>query len=148
MVGPSVSKRGSWLVLAFVAVASVLVIVTWNSRPVPREGWRKLLEESGLPAARRGIELSRLGRRLLSLHEQQEMDRLYAEALQALPEHERRAFGVLSQKGAEASARYLQQSAELVQKSISSLPAEKQDRLFGLIEKAVRLQYEKERGGP
>lgn len=141
------SKRGSWLVLAFVAVASVLVIFAWNSRPVPREGWRKILEEPGVSAARRGIELSRLGRQLLSPHEQQEIDRLYAEALQGLPEHERRAFGLLSQKGDQASARDLQQSAELIQKSIHSLPAAKQDRLFGLIEKAVRLQYEKERGG-
>ncbi len=147
MAGTSASKRGSWLVLAFVAVASVLIIFAWNSRPVPREGWRKILEEPGVPAARRGIELSRLGRQLLSPPEQQEMARLYDEALQGLPEHERHAFVVLSQKGAEASARDLQQSAELIQKSIHSLSAEKQDRLFGLIEKAVRLQYEKEQGG-
>ena len=147
MVGTFASKRGSWLVLAFVAVASVLVIVAWNSRPVPREGWRKILEDPGVPAARRGVELSRLGRWLLSPHEQQEMDRLYAEALQGLPEHERRAFVVLSQKGAEASARDLRQSAALIQKSVHSLPADKQNRLFVLIEKAVQLQYEKERGG-
>lgn len=147
MADPSASKRGSWLVLAFMAVASVLVISALHLRPVPREGWRKILEEPGVPAARRGVELSRLGRQLLSPHEQQEMDRLYAEALRGLPEHERQAFVVLSQKGAEASARDLQQSAELIQKSIHSLPAEKQNRLFGLIEKAVQLQYEKEQGG-
>ena len=132
--------------LAFVVVASVLVIFTLNSRPVPREGWRKILEEPGTPAARRGVELSRLGRQLLSPHERQELDRLYAEALQSLPEHERQTFVVLSRKGAEARARDLQQSAELIQKAIHSLPVEKQDRLFGLIEKAVQLQYEKEQG--
>lgn len=140
------SKRGSRLVLAFVVVASVAVIFAWHSRPVPRQGWRTILEEPGVPAARRGMELSRRGRQLLSPHERQEMDRLYAEALQNLPEHERQVFAVLSQSEAEASARDLEHSATLIQKSVHSLSPEKQDRLFGLIEKAVRLQYEKEQG--
>ena len=141
------SKRGAWLVLAFVAVASVLVVFAWHSRPVPRQGWRTILEEPGIPAVRRGMELSRRGRQLLSPHERQEMDRLYAEALQSLPEHERQAFAALSQRGAEASARDLEQSAALIQKSVHSLSAEKQNRLFELIEKAVQLQYQKEQEG-
>ena len=93
------SKRGSRLVLAFVLVASVAVIFAWHSRPVPRQGWRTILEEPGVPAARRGMELSRRGRQLLSPHERQEMDRLYAEALRNLPEHERQVFAALSQSG-------------------------------------------------
>ena len=121
------SKRGSRLVLAFVLVASVAVIFAWHSRPVPRQGWRTILEEPGVPAARRGMELSRRGRQLLS-------------------PHERQVFAALSQSGAEASARDLEHSATLIQKSVHSLSPEKQDRLFGLIEKAVRLQYEKEQG--
>ena len=88
------SKRGSRLVLAFVVVASVAVIFAWHSRPVPRQGWRTILEEPGVSAARRGMELSRRGRQLLSPHERQEMDRLYAEALQNLPEHERQGVAI------------------------------------------------------
>ena len=88
--------------------------------------------------------MSREGRKLLSAEEQKAMGKLYAEALQGLLPREREAFVAVSQKGVAASARELSESTELIQKALQSLPYEKQTRLFGLIEKAVRLQYEKE----
>jgi hypothetical protein len=141
------SKRGSWLVMSAIAVFTVLIVLAYMYRPVPREGWRNIMAEPGIPAARRGLEMSREGRKLLSAEEQKEMDQLYAEALQGLPPQERKAFIAVSQKGAAASARELSESTELIQKALQSLPHEKQSRLFGLIEKAVRLQYEKEQSG-
>ena len=88
--------------------------------------------------------MSREGRKLLSAEEQKEMDKLYAEALQGLRPQEREAFVSVSQKGAAASARELSESTEFIQKALQSLSPEKQTHLFGLIEKAVRLQHEKE----
>ena len=88
--------------------------------------------------------MSRQGRKLLSAEEQKDMDSLYAEALQGLPPRERELFVSVAQKGTEASARELSESTELIQKALQSLPHEKQTRLFGLIEKAVELQHEKE----
>ncbi len=88
--------------------------------------------------------MSRQGRKLLAAEERKEMDNLYAEALKGLPPRERELFVSVAQKGADASARELSESTELIQKALQSLPYEKQTRLFGLIEKAVRLQYEKE----
>jgi DNA-binding MarR family transcriptional regulator len=141
------SKRGSWLVMSAIAVFTVLIVLAYMYRPVPREGWRNILAEPGIPAARRGIQMSREGRKLLSAEEQKEMDKLYAEALQGLPPQEREVFVSVSQKGAAASARELSESTEFIQKALQSLSPEKQTRLFGLIEKAVRLQHEKEQSG-
>lgn len=140
----SPSKRGSWLVTSTLAVFAVLIVLAYTYRPVPREGWRDLMAQPGIPAARRGIEMSREGRQLLAAEERKEMDNLYAEALQGLPPPERESFVSVAQKGTHASARELSESTELIQKALQSLPHEKQTRLFGLIEKAVELQYEKE----
>ena len=138
------SKRGSWLVIGLVAVAVILVVLSQRYHPVPKEGWREILEQTGIPAAREGMDLSRAGRALLSAAEQQEMDALYAESLQGLEEHERQAFVKIAQKGKQATAREITEGTETIQKALRTLPPDKQTRLFELIEKAVRLQYEKE----
>lgn len=138
------SKRGTWLVMGLVAAAVVLVVLSQRYHPVPKEGWREILEQTGIPAAREGIDLSREGRQLLSTAEQQEMDALYAESLQGLGEHERQTFVKIVQKGKDATAREITEGTETIQKALRTLPPEKKTRLFELIEKAVRLQYEKE----
>ena len=130
--------------MSALAVFAVLIALVYTYRPVPREGWRDIMEQAGIPAARRGLEMSREGKKLLAAEERKEMDNLYAEALQGLPPRERESFVSVAQKGADASARELSESTELIQKALQSLPHEKQTRLFGLIEKAVELQYEKE----
>ena len=130
--------------MSALAISAVLIVLAYTYRPVPREGWRDIMAQPGIPAARRGIEMSREGRKLLSVEERKDMDSLYAEALQGLPPREREVFVAVAQKGAEASARELSESTELIQKALQSLPHDKQTRLFGLIEKAVELQHEKE----
>ena len=138
------SKRGTWLVVGLVAIAVVLVVFSQRYHPVPKEGWREILEQPGIPAAREGIDLSREGRKLLSAAEQQEMDALYAASLQGLEEHERQEFVKMAQKGKDATAREIMEGTETIQKALRTLPPDKKTRLFELIEKAVRLQYEKE----
>jgi len=86
------------------------------------------------------MSLSREGRKLLPLEEQRELDAIYDEALQALTPEERQRFRSLAQQGAAASDREMAESGELMQKALRSLPQDKLQRLWALIEKAVRLQ--------
>ncbi len=120
--------------MSALAVFAVLIVLVYTYRPVPREGWRDIMEQAGIPAARPGLEKSREGKKLLAAEERKEMDKLYAEALQGLPPRERESFVSVAQKGADASARELSKSTELIQKALQSLPHEKQPRSFGLID--------------
>ena len=76
-------KSGTWLVIGLLALATVLVIISRVYRTPPPEDGPEILQQQGLPAARRGMDLSREGKKLLPVEEQHEMDALYAEALQA-----------------------------------------------------------------
>ena len=72
------------------------------------------------------------------------MDALYAEALRLLPEREGLRFEELRQRGAEAGEREVTEMGGLIQKALRTLPAEKNQRLFALVEKAVDLQLAKQ----
>lgn len=98
-----------------------------------------LLRQQGAPAARKGMGLSQEGRRLLPKEEQDELDALYAEAMQSLRQEERQRFFALAQKGANAADQEIGESWTLMQKALATLPQEKKDRLFALVAKAVQL---------
>lgn len=134
------AKRGTWLVIGLVLLATVLVILSRVYRTPPREDPRGVLGQQGLPAARHGMELSREGRKLLPVEEQHELDALYAEALQYLSPEDRQHFLTLAQKGPAATDREVTESVALMQQALQALPQDKSARLWALIEKAVRLQ--------
>jgi len=136
----SALSSGTKLVLGLLALAVVLVIISRIYRMPPGDEALDVLQQQGVPAARQGMALSREGRKLLPLEEQREMDAIYAEALQALTPEERQRFQVLAQQGATVSDREVAESGELTQKALRSLPQDKLQRLWTLIEKAVRLQ--------
>lgn len=133
-------KRGTWLVLGFLVFASILVVISRVYRTPPPEDWQVIAQQEGIPAARRGMNLSREGRKLLPVEEQRELDALYAEALQALTPDEKQQFLMLAQKGSAASDQEIAESVELMQKALRALPQEKSARLWTLVEKAVQLQ--------
>jgi len=132
---------GTKLVIGLLALATVLVILSRvYYTPPPEDEALDVLQQQGIPAARQGMSLSREGRKLLPLEEQRELDAIYDEALQALTPEERQRFRSLAQQGAAASDREMAESGELMQKALRSLPQDKLQRLWALIEKAVRLQ--------
>ena len=131
---------GTKLLIGLLAFATVFVIISRVYRVPPEDNAPEVLQQQGIPAARQGMNLSREGRKLLPLEEQRELDVLYAEALQTLTPEERQRFKTLAQQGATANDRDVTESGELVQKALRSLPQEKLQRLWALIEKAVRLQ--------
>ena len=134
------SRRGTWLVIGLLTLAIVLVVVSRVYRVPAPEDWRTILQQPGIPAARHGMNLAQAGKKLLAVEEQQEMDALYAEALQTLPPEEQQRFWAVVQKGTAATDREITESARLIQKALRSLSPDKRTRLFALIEKAVRLQ--------
>jgi hypothetical protein len=131
---------GTKLVIGLLTLGVVLVIISRVYRTPPGDEALDILQQQGVPAARQGMTLSREGRKLLPLEEQREMDAIYAEALQALTPEERQRFQALAQQGAAASDREVAESGELMQKALRSLPQDKLQRLWALVEKAVRLQ--------
>jgi hypothetical protein len=139
-VNSASSRRGTWLVIGLLTLATVLVIISRVYRTPPPQDLQAVLQQQGIPAARQGIDLSREGKKLLAVEEQREMDTLYAEALQTLTPEERQYFWTLAQKGSAASDREITESTSLMQKALRSLSQEKLARLLALIEKAVRLQ--------
>jgi len=138
-------KSGTWLVIGLLALATVLVIISRVYRTPPPEDGPEILQQQGLPAARRGMDLSREGKKLLPVEEQHEMDALYAEALQALTPEERQQLLTIAQKGTAANDHEVTESAELIQKALRLLPQDKGARLWALVEKAVRLQLAQEK---
>ena len=99
---PATLRNGTKLVVGLLCLAVAMAVglrVYWASL----EEEASVLQQRGLPAARLGIGLSQEGRKLLSQEEQQELDSLYGETLQALRQEERQRFYALSQKGAEAT---------------------------------------------
>lgn len=143
----TISKSGTKLVIGLVAFAAVLVIISRVYRTPPQEA-HEALQQQGIPAARRGMDLSREGKKLLPVEEQGEMDALYAEALQTLTAAERQQFLTLAQKGAAATDREVTESGELIQKALGALPREKSERLWALVEKAVKLQLAQQNARP
>ena len=132
-------KSGTWLVIGLLALATVLVIISRVYRTPPPEDGPEILQQQGLPAARRGMDLSREGKKLLPVEEQHEMDALYAEALQALTPEERQQLLAIAQKGTAAN------DHEVTESALRLLPQDKGARLWALVEKAVRLQLAQEK---
>ena len=141
-------RSGVWLVLGLLAIGLTAVTITYTSRLTPKETLQSVLQSRGMPAAKRGMMLSQAGRQLLSTKEQAEMDTIYAEAFRALTKWERQDFQDLSKQGAAASDRKVAKMSMLVQKAIKTLPSEKSQRLFALVEKAVDLQLANSHGIP
>src|SRR5438093_13593795 len=133
-------KSGTWLVIGMLALATLLVISSRVYRTPPPEDEQEILQQQGIPAARRGMDLSREGKKLLPLEEQHEMDALYAEALQALTPEERQQLLTIAQKGTAANDQEGTESAGLIQKALRLLPQDKGARLAALVEKAGRVQ--------
>jgi len=139
---PATMKNGTKLVIGLLALAMVMAVglrVYLSSL----ESEANILQQQGLSAARVGIGLSQEGRKLLLKEEQNEIDSIYNEALQALKQEERQHFFSLAQKGADASDQELSESWTLMQKALEALPQERKDRLFALVGKAVQLAQQK-----
>ena len=134
---PSSSKRGTWLVIGIVALATVAVIVA-RMYHVP-SNVPDLLQQEGMPAARQGIALSQQGKKLLSPEEQREMDAIYSEAFKTLSPEENQRFLALARKGTASTDSEIAESAALVQKALQSLPQERNTRLWALVSKSVQL---------
>ena len=138
------SNKGVFLVIGLLTIGVVAVTITYTVRTPRKETLQSVLQERGVPAAKRGIHLSQEGRLLLSAEERSEMDAIYAEAFQSLTEWERQEFQTLGKRGADASDREVTEMGLLIQKAIKALPLEKSQRLFALVEKAVDLQLTKQ----
>lgn len=143
------SRRGTWLVIGLLAVATILVIISRVYRTPSPQDVSGTAEQPDFPAARQGMSMAREGVKLLPAEEQREMDALYAEALQALPPEEKERFLALAQKGATASDSEIVESTDLIQRALSSLPPDKNARLWALVNKAMELQRtQKESAAP
>lgn len=138
------SSKGVFLVIGLLTIGVVAVTITYRHRTPPKETLQSILQARGMPAAKRGMQLSQAGRQLLPPDERAEMDALYAEALRALPERERLRLEELRKHGAQAGGREVTEMGRLVQKALRTLPPEKNQRLFALVEKAVALQLAKQ----
>ena len=138
------SRSGVLLVLGLLAIGVTAVTFTYTSRLSPKETLQSVLQSRGIPAAKRGMQLSQEGRQLLSTEEQAEMDTIYVEAFRALTKWERQEFQGLTKQGADPSDREVTEMSLLIQKAIKTLPPEKSQRLFTLVERAVDLQLTKQ----
>ncbi len=138
------SYKGVFLVIGLLTIGVVAVTITYRHRTPPKETVQSVLQARGMPAAKRGMQLSQAGRQLLPPDERTEMDALYAEALRSLPERERLKLEELRKHGAQASGREVTEMGRLIQKALRTLPPEKNQRLFALVEKAVALQLAKQ----
>ncbi len=138
------SYKGVFLVLGLLTIGVVAVTMTYRYRTPPKETVQSVLQARGMPATKRGMRLSQAGRQLLPPAERAEMDAIYAEALRSLPERERLQFEELRKRGAQARGREVAEMGRLIQKALQALPAEKSQRLFALVEKAVALQLAKQ----
>ncbi len=142
------SYKGVFLVIGLLTIGVVAVTMTYRHRIQPKETVQSVLQARGMPAAKRGMRLSQAGRQLLPPDERAEMDALYAEALRSLPERERLKLEELRKQGTQASGREVTEMGRLIQKALRALPAEKIQRLFALVEKAVALQLAKQQAAP
>ncbi len=142
------SYKGVFLVIGLLTIGVVAVTMTYRHRIQPKETVQSVLQARGMPAAKRGMRLSQAGRQLLPPDERTEMDALYAEALRSLPERERLQLEELRKQGAQSSGREVTEMGRLIQKALRALPAEKNQRLFALVEKAVALQLAKQQAAP
>ena len=133
-------KSGTKLVIGLLALGIVLVIISRVYHVPPDDEAQEILQQRGVSAARQGMDLSREGRKLLPVEEQNELDTLYNEAFQTLTPEDRARLQTLAQKGSAANDSEVAETGELVQKALRSLPPDKLQRLGALIEKAVRLQ--------
>lgn len=138
------SNKGIFLVIGLLTIGVVAVTIAYRYRTPSKETLQSVLQARGLPAAKRGMRLSQEGRMLLAPEERAEMDAIYAEAFQSLPERERLEFQKLRQYGAKAGGREVQEMGLLIRKAMQALPPEKNQRLFALVEKAVDLQLAKQ----
>lgn len=138
------SYKGVFLVIGLLTIGVVAVTIAYRHRIPPKETVQSVLQSRGMPAAKRGMQLSQAGRQLLPPDERAEMDAIYAEALRSLPERERLQLEKLRKHGAQASGQEVTEMGRLVQKALRALPPEKSQRLFALVEKAVALQLAKQ----
>lgn len=139
---PATLRNGTKLVIGLLCFAVVITVglrVYWSA--LDEES--SILQQRGLPAARMGIGLSQEGLKLLSQEEQQELNSLYGETLQALRQEERQRFYSLSQKGTGATDQEISESWEIMQKALEALSANKRERLFAIVGKAVQLAQQK-----
>jgi len=142
------SYKGVFLVIGLLTIGVVAVTIAYRHRIPPKETVQSVLQSRGMPAAKRGMQLSQAGRQLLPPDERAEMDAIYAEALRSLPERERLQLEELRKHGAQASGQGVAEMGRLVQKALRALPPEKNQRLFALVEKAVALQLAKQQAAP
>lgn len=138
------SYKGVFLVIGLLTIGVAAVTMTYRHRTPPKETLQSVLQARGMPAAKRGMQLSQAGRQLLPPEERAEMDAIYAEALRSLPERERLQLEQLRKQGAQADGREVMEMGRLIQKALRTLPAEKNQRWFALVEKAVALQLAKQ----
>lgn len=138
------SYKGVFLVIGLLTIGVVAVTIAYRHRIPPKETVQSVLQSRGMPAAKRGMQLSQAGRQLLPPDERAEMDAIYAEALRSLPERERLQLEKLRKHGAQSSGQEVTEMGRLVQKALRALPPEKSQRLFALVEKAVALQLAKQ----
>src|SRR5229473_635552 len=114
-------STGTKLVIGLLAFGTVMVIISRVYRTPPEDEPLGVLQQQGIPAARRGMDLAREGKKLLSLEEQREMDAIYAQALQTLDPEERQRFRSLAQKGSAANDSEVTESGELMKKALRSV---------------------------
>jgi len=142
------SYKGVFLVIGLLTIGVAAVTMTYRHRTPPKETLQSVLQARGMPAAKRGMQLSQAGRQLLPPDERAEMDAIYAEALRALPERERLKLEELRKPGAQVGGQEMTTMGRLVQKALRTLPPEKNQRWFALVEKAVALQLAKQQAAP
>jgi hypothetical protein len=135
----STLTNGTKVVIGLIFGALLLVIGA-RMYQARQEDVMGVMQQQGPAAARQGIGLSQEGVKLLPREEQQELGRLYDEALQNLRPEEKQRFLDLAKKGASASDQEIAESSDLIQRALRMLPQEKTERLLNLIGKAVQLQ--------
>ncbi len=138
------SRKGIFLVIGMLTIGIIAVAITYtyNFRNPPTEVPGTALQGKGVDAARRGIAMSREGRRLLAPEERLEMDQLYSQALKALSPSEMQVFAELRGLGENLTDRNIEEMGGLIQKAIASLPAEENGRLLALVGKTVKLHLD------
>ena len=141
----AILKSGTKLVIGLLVLGTILVIISRVYRMPPDDEVQEILQQQGIPAARQGIDLSREGRKLLPVEEQQELDALYKEAFQTLTPEDRARLQTLVQKGSATNNDEVAETGELVRKGLRSLPPDKLQRLMALVEKAVRLELARQK---
>jgi hypothetical protein len=145
---PSPTLTNGTKVVMGLILGALLLVVGARMYQARQQDVMGVMQQQGPAAARQGIGLSQEGVKLLPREEQQELGKLYDEALQNLHPEEKQRFLDLAKKGSAASDQEIAESSDLIQRALRMLPQEKTERLLNLIGKAVQLQLAQQQSPP